>query len=144
MQKRYTATNLTKYDFCNKIYVICPRCKDMATIMKKDNNEKGSMDSSRLVCKKCSYYKVGEFDLNPHHLDLWLKIACCGNILWAYNEEHLEYIEKYVGAQLRERRKDEYGWHNQSIASRLPRWIKLSKNRDEVLKCIGKLKDLLD
>ena len=71
---------------------------------------------------------------------LWLEISCCGETLWAYNEKHLEFIEKYVAAKLRERVPN----INKSLASRLPDWIKRAKNRDEILKAIGKLKEKLN
>ncbi|WP_155985714.1 hypothetical protein [Paenibacillus gorillae] len=32
---------------------------------------------------------------------LYLQVACCGRTLWAYNLEHLSYLEKYVEAELR-------------------------------------------
>lgn len=48
---------------------------------------------------------------------------------------------KYVEAELRERIPN----INKSVASRLPQWIKSAKNRDEILKCIRKLrKELSD
>ena len=56
--------------------------------------------------------------------------------------EHLQYLEEYVGAKLRSRKKDEEsGWQNQSFTSRLPSWIKDKKNRGEILKAIKKLKN---
>ena len=45
---------------------------------------------------------------------------------------------------LRERTQDNLGWHNQSIASRLPKWMKESKNRDNILKGISKLRSKLN
>lgn len=78
------------------------------------------------------------------HFPLWLQIPCCSEILWAYNPEHLQFLESYVGALLRERARDEeHGWSNQSLASRLPSWIKSFKNRAGVLKCVEKLKERL-
>lgn len=68
---------------------------------------------------------------------LWLKINCCGEILWAYNYKHLEFIENYVSAKLRERKP----FVNKSLASRLPKWIKSAKNREEILKAVAKLKE---
>ncbi|MFI8685911.1 hypothetical protein [Rossellomorea sp. NPDC077527] len=66
---------------------------------------------------------------------MWLTTNCCGDTLWAYNKEHLIFLESYVGALVRERVPN----INQSVASRLPGWIKSVKNRDAVLKCIEKL-----
>ncbi|MEW9532434.1 hypothetical protein AB0B72_28180, partial [Microbispora sp. NPDC049125] len=36
-------------------------------------------------------------------LHLWLQTPCCGNVLWAYNIRHLDLLEGYIGADLRER-----------------------------------------
>jgi len=74
-------------------------------------------------------------------LELWLSIECCGNRLWALNEDHLVWLEDFVAASLRERRRDPaHGWSNSSLASRLPRWITAAENRDMILKAIEKLK----
>ncbi len=74
-------------------------------------------------------------------LPLWLRFECCGAVLWAYNIEHLQYIERFVRADLRERVRDErHGWMNASLASRLPRWLKLAKNRETVLHAIQQLR----
>lgn len=71
---------------------------------------------------------------------LWLQIECCGEELWAYNEKHLDFIENYVSAKLRERIPNK----NRSLASRMPKWIKSAKNRDDILKAIKKLRGKLD
>ncbi len=72
---------------------------------------------------------------------LWLSTTCCGELLWAYNERHLYFIERFVGATLREhRRRPESGWSNNSLANRLPGWLKAAGHRDEVLKACAKLR----
>ncbi len=50
------------------------------------------------------------------------------------NEEHLDFLEAFVSAGIRE----SYG--NETLASRLPEWMKRGHNREEVLRCIGKLR----
>ena len=102
--------------------------------------ENGFWEEEVLSCKHCGFIKKGKnlfFDIRP---DLQLETSCCGNKLWALNEEHLQYIENFVSAELRERVHDENGWHNQSLSSRLPKWIQSAKNRDEILKAVEKLK----
>ncbi|MEH2422760.1 MAG: hypothetical protein V7K48_18135 [Nostoc sp.] len=77
-------------------------------------------------------------------LPLWLQTSCCGQVLWAYNEAHLNFLEGYVQSRLRERLPDEtLGWHNGSLASRLPRWIKLTQHQEKVLQKIQQLKQRL-
>ncbi len=74
------------------------------------------------------------------HSSLWLRTQCVGNELWAYNKEHLEFIKSYVSAKLRESHHDsEYGYSNSSLASRLPKWMKLGGNREAVLAAVSTL-----
>ncbi|MBO9555970.1 hypothetical protein [Cellulomonas sp.] len=68
-------------------------------------------------------------------LDLWLQTPCEGHVLWAYDEAHLDYLERYVAAGLREQEPG-----NASVASRLPAWIKASKNRDSVGRALSRLR----
>jgi hypothetical protein len=78
------------------------------------------------------------------HYPLWLQMPCCGQTLWAYNLRHLNFIEAFVRAELRERVPDEqYGWSNRSLFSRLPKWIQSHKNREAILKAISKIRNLL-
>lgn len=51
--------------------------------------------------------------------------------LWCYNEEHLATLRDYVTAT--QRRRTSATTHH-SMFVRLPAWMKLAKNRDEVLK----------
>jgi hypothetical protein len=69
-------------------------------------------------------------------LSLWLQTECGGHVLWAKNEGHLLFLERYVAADLRERTPNMNG----SLPSRLPTWIKLAKHRDEVLRCLQRLR----
>ena len=57
-------------------------------------------------------------------------------MLLGINLEHLNEIEKYVSAELRKRHLGDY----RSMVEKLPRWISSKKNRDDLLKTIGKLK----
>lgn len=68
-------------------------------------------------------------------LPLWLQTPCCGEVLWAFNEEHPAFLADYIAASLREREPN----RNSSLASRLPAWMKRAQNRDAVLKCIEHL-----
>ena len=72
-------------------------------------------------------------------LALWLQIPCAGKVLWAWNEAHLTFLENYVGATLRERVPNQ----NNSLASRLPTWIKDRKHREEVLDGLARLRQSL-
>jgi hypothetical protein len=118
------------------VLVSCPRCTHAAP--------------RRFQCFACGHSsRCGKSSPNsrpngpvidPYFgLPLWLQINTRHGILYAYNAEHLEWLCLFVEARLRERRADEWGWTN-SMAARLPRWVKLAKNRDEVLRSLGRLR----
>jgi len=127
--------------------VVCPSCENCAKVIADTSNvEVDSKPDSlphKVVCLNCSYYdwtdvpRYGKQNFDWYfRLPLWLEMKCCGEVLWAYNLSHLEFIEDYVGALLRNRKP----CINASLASRLPKWIKEAKNREPILKCIKKLK----
>ncbi|WP_028390657.1 hypothetical protein [Bacillus cihuensis] len=141
--------------------VHCPRCNSCSRIFTPSNakgqNEPGYIghESKRLVCSKCGFIK----DIHPKRrwdnlwafshelfdekqgidwyfgLPLYLQTQCCGHNIWFFNFEHLSHIEDYIKKHVRPS-----GLYYLSIESRLPTWMKLSKNREEVLKTIEKLK----
>lgn len=129
--------------------VVCPRCAGRAELVflpdPDDPSVRPYSRPPRVVCSRCSYAEVRRSpgsvpDSAPvdHFtgLPLWLQTPCAGHVLWAWNVWHLDFIERYVSADLRERTPD----INTSLASRLPRWIKSAKHRDDVLKGIARLR----
>jgi hypothetical protein len=72
-------------------------------------------------------------------LPLRLRARTRHGVLYAYNSAHLDWIEAFVAAPLRERRV-EHGSANRSIASRLPVWVKSAKNREEVLRAVARMR----
>ncbi|QJE98338.1 TFIIB-type zinc ribbon-containing protein [Luteolibacter luteus] len=142
------------HDFMDEMLVVCPRCSGRAISRQSDPDARpGWFSKRRLVCTQCSYsqeWKAREIRRNWRGLDdyyrlpLLLQAPCCGETLWAYNERHLAFLEDYVAAPLRERRRDpETGWANSSMASRLPQWMTSGKNRRAVLKALTRLRMLL-
>ena len=69
---------------------------------------------------------------------LWYSGLVNGQVLWAYNLEHLEFIKQYVAATVRLREPNK----NATLASRLPSWILEKNNREAVLKEIKKIGQL--
>jgi hypothetical protein len=156
------------YDFVEEFLVECPKCKSFAKVLLQDTNlisDYPLFSPRKLTCLSCGLTKIWKgkgmigVQMSPHKRQipqrflviggnfdwyfqepLWLQTECCGETLWAYNEKHLEFIENYVAAKLRARIPNQ----NRSLASRLPKWIKSAKNRDEILKAIGKLKEKLN
>ncbi|HVF18587.1 MAG TPA: hypothetical protein VNA21_16810 [Steroidobacteraceae bacterium] len=66
---------------------------------------------------------------------LWFVGDIKGNVFWAYNQEHLQFIRDYVAATLRIRQPNK----NSSLASRLPAFLLAKKNRAAVLKEIDRM-----
>ena len=72
-------------------------------------------------------------------LKLWLQKPFGDELFWAYHYEHLQLLEHYVRAKLRERGIDNKGSKNSLMFSRLPTFITKAGNREEVLKIINAL-----
>lgn len=151
-------------EFADEFLVVCPKCDNRAKVILAETvefNPANHLFSARkLICPNCGFNKIKDsksnfgilFSNKKTNFDclviggafdwyfqetLWLQRECGGKTLWAMNERHLEFIENYVAAKIRARTPNV----NQSIASRLPQWIKSAKNRDEILKTIEKLKE---
>lgn len=165
--EKFIDTDESVFDFGNEFLVVCPKCSLMAkVILKRENADFEIFSYRKIVCLNCGLSKDwngsgiigfhsgkvpeksssrkwiaigGNFDWYFQE-PLWLQINCCGETLWAYNFKHLEFIENYVTARLRRRIPNQ----NQSLASRLPKWIKNAKNREEIIKAIAKLKEKLN
>jgi len=148
------------YDFYDEFLVVCPKCGRMAKVSidgtefaklpqkKRQKFRNNFFAPRRLVCANCAHFElwkgtqitVGSNVDWYFRLPLWLEIKCGGERLWAYNEKYLELLENYVAAKLRERTTK----GRSSFLSKLPKWIKSSKNRDEILRAIEKLRGKLN
>ena len=114
--------------------VVCPRCHSRARAT-----------SARLTCPACTYTAtftgrctrwggpVDPWFAQP----VWFQASCRGRRLWALNEAHLDLLETYVTARLRERYR---GPSSMTMLARLPRWIKAAENRDHVRTAITRLR----
>jgi hypothetical protein len=153
-EQRFLDSGQTVYGLQSEILVACPKCQSCARILTVDSENTDLFSPRRLTCFHCGHSRKWEQKLIQFQWyiapvvdgyfrePLWLQTSCGNEILWAFNLKHLELIENYVTAKLRERWKTEdYGWQNKTLVSRLPKWISSAKNRDIVLKSIQKLKD---
>jgi hypothetical protein len=131
-------------DFTRVIYVICPACHKQAVV------EAPPIASrlARLTCPYCGLskekqatpYSLGRAADPFFDLPLWLTARSRNNQLWAYNDEHLQFLRDHVEAQLRER--NGLAMRNQSLGSRLPKWMLTKKNRSSLLKSIKHLEEI--
>jgi hypothetical protein len=157
--ERFLDTGTRIYDFYEEFLVVCPKCARLAKVVIEEAEfaklptrkllkfRNQFFAPRRLICLNCLHrdtWKGNQIKIGGNvdwyfRLPLWLEISCCGTTLWAYNEKHLEMLESYVSAKLRERTVK----GRSSFLSKLPKWIKSAKNRDEILKAIKKLKEKL-
>ena len=73
---------------------------------------------------------------DPHFgLPLRLATSTRHGIVWAYNLRHLNELSSYVTAKLRVRQNS----GNSAMSSRIPKWMKLAKHREEIAKALCKL-----
>ncbi|MDY6911836.1 MAG: hypothetical protein SVM79_05725 [Chloroflexota bacterium] len=163
--KRFNTDNAYVWSFGNEFLIVCPRCNKRA-IVKPLQKESGP--EARVSCSNCGYSKnwvrkshgvlftqnreafdEGEIGIGDavdwyFHHPLWLQEKCCGEVLWAYNREHLEWLRSFVSATIRERKeREDHGWSNRALASRLPRWISQANNRRPILAAISKMEKRL-
>jgi hypothetical protein len=110
----------------------------------------------RLVCLHCTAVRDwipskrdwGRLIAGPHGPNhpffgrsLWLQAPCCGHILLAYNDRHLDTLQSYVSADLRERTNSD---PKRGMLYRLPAWIKKAGHRNYVLRAIDLLREQLN
>jgi hypothetical protein len=162
LKKTFLNKNKTLIGLGYEFLVVCPHCAFCAKVVALDDSSPYVANvKRRFVCTaygttkdkvmkangygqaRVSYEPKADYEViligDPcdwyFQLPLYLQIECSGNTLWALNLEHLNYIESYIEAGLRESHP-----YYLSVESRLPKWMKLAKNREDVLKAIQKLK----
>ena len=69
--------------------------------------------------------------------ELWLQAAFKNEVFWAYNDRHLDYLQHYIGAGLREHKNRTHF----TMLEKLPKFMQLAKHREGLLKLIRKLKE---
>ena len=89
-----------------------------------------------LTCTHCGFARE-----QKEPCELWLRVACCGHTLWARSARHLEFLESYVAATLRERLLN--NWPDREYLAMLPKWLCLAKNRAAVLRGFAVLRKRL-
>lgn len=139
--QRFQDENFLPSDFYQEVVVFCPTCAKKA--MAKVNFE---TKTARLLCLHCgcnkettTAIKYGTINTAANYYfkaELWLKAPFKNDVFWAYNDKHLEYLERYISATIREH-KDRTGF---TLLEKLPKFYHEAKNREGLLKIIAKLK----
>ncbi|MFJ4791024.1 hypothetical protein [Streptomyces sp. NPDC088794] len=155
---RFRDPRHTADDFLGSIIVCCPGCAKAARVVP----EPGAYDPRawllfrprRLVCRGCGLSRMwsgrevapargsaGPVTDPYFGTPLWLQVETRHGWLWAYDLEHLDLISRFVQARLRERAPWYDTGRKMTLVARLPVWIKRAKNRDDVLRAIGRLRE---
>jgi len=139
---RFQDENLLLSDFYKEVWVVCASCSKKALATVNFETKK-----ARLFCTNCGYnkevstlvyrYTSAELPASMYfEAKLWLIAPFKNDVFLAYNDKHLEYLERYIGATLREH-KDRTHF---TLLEKLPGFYHDAKNRDGLLKIIKKLK----
>ena len=145
--ERFNDQNKRLTDFRTEVLVVCPACRKQAVASVEYENEK-----SRLQCPSCGYNKVkttearlfgikGHIEVAAHvyfSAELWLVHPFKSDVVWAYNYAHLDYLESYISAKLREHKERSHF----TLLEKLPRFYHDAKNRTALLKLINKMRKL--
>ena len=115
------------------------RCRKCGATIQRGFDTFNGHDTTEITCGGCktvneceiSWSRAQEIGTDPKFgCTLLLRAVFRGNVLWAWNLDHLDFLEGYVGSSLRERIPN----RNRSMASRLPKWMKEAKNREGIMK----------
>lgn len=153
-EKRFQENNEDRFSIStptndDPTLVVCLKCQSRAAVTLHND---GGNDEARLSCPSCGYNLAKIVEERTFYWDaenptdsyfganLWLQTDCVGESLWAFNRRHLEYLEDFVSAKHRQRNPNVDTWMNSSLASRLPKWLKAAKNREQIVKAIAVLK----
>jgi hypothetical protein len=125
------------------ILVSCEKCGQCATLRRFTFPRKSVLRLGECSCLHCGHQWAMEagsdfFSTGP----LWLRIPCHANVLWVLNRPHLDFLEQFIGAELREERIGDYS--SRRLSSALPRWMLAAKNRADVVRSLKKLREKLE
>lgn len=145
MSTRFIDQNKRLSDFYTEVWVVCPSCSKKATTKVDYEKKKASLFCENCGTNKQSSTETSVFSVkgNWHmaapsyfNTELWLQHPFKNDLFCAYNGEHLNYLEQYIAAYLREH-KDRVGF---TLLERLPKFYHEAKNRKALLSIIQKLK----
>ncbi len=143
---RFEDKNYRLTDFENEVWIACPNCGKQA-IARIAEQEK----QAKLSCIHCGFHKTCSMEFTNNNgkilvvkqaahfyfeARLWFLASFKNNLFWAYNPEHLNYLETYISAKLREHKNRSHF----TLLEKLPKFYHEAKNREGLLKLIAKLK----
>lgn len=106
--------------------VACPFCGAL---------KNGKVNKRRFDC----YYQHKGKGCEPFFgFEFWFKTSFKGKVVWALNRKHLNYLIDFLGADLIEKSS---AYPMSTASDRLPKFVKLAKNRNAILKQLRKLQE---
>lgn len=162
MKTRFNGYARSTEDYLREILVECTNCSQKAVVTVTSLKERKEIEEIKFSCTNCGIDKVllekagrqinfgnseewershfyMQTNIDPYFgLPLWLQKEFPEGLLWAYNFDHLSFLEHQIAAELRERKLD--GILDCSIESRLPKWMSTDKKAEEILLTIQQLK----
>jgi hypothetical protein len=150
--QRFRDDGRSQFSYLDEILVSCPKCAAAGHVLPsgvaRGHPKIPAFAPRRFYCSACNHraesrggvVTFGTDGRDPYlRLPLRLQARTRHGVLYAYGRAHLDWIEAFVAAPLRERRV-ESGSANRSVVSRLPLWVKAAKNREDVLRAIGRMR----
>ena len=137
---------LADHAFWDRILVDCPACGGVALVRPEDEArdwDNLAFGARRMTCPGCGEARrQARGAVSAPNMGLPLRLVGRGRQgdLRAWNEAHLDHIEADVRAQHRREAIAPGGPRNASVLSRLSRWVKAARNRDQVLKLIARMR----
>ena len=123
------------------IKTFCNNCGEKIKFSQIVNERKDYINIRCNACNASHKFEPKISEYNSFYViiekyGLWYTENFRGNHFWAYNDDHLKYIENYIKAGLRQR-------HNRlgvTLVERLPKFVKSAKNRNDLIKLIEKMR----
>lgn len=141
------------------IYEVTGQCTSTGRYFKMSMLKQDIHGQKKKVrCPYCDEYVIGDVQLNNNNhiivykdirnasdpyfnYPLYLQTSFRGKTIWALNQEHLQYLIDYLSANLRTVQSDYHEVYKtmRTQSDLLPSFMKLSKNREGIVKALKKL-----
>lgn len=111
----------------SQIHVHCPHCT--------------ALNQTKLQKTQVSWYYKSDIQHGSDpifNLEYYYKEDYQGKSVWALNLEHLDYLIQYISADLREKPSR---FIHRTASYRLPKYMKLAKNRAGIVKLLHQLRE---
>ncbi|MHC1777594.1 MAG: hypothetical protein AB9834_19505 [Lentimicrobium sp.] len=142
---RFNDQNYRLSDFQDEVWVVCPNCRQKAIARNYPE-----LQTARLLCTSCGFSRscstthtvagvaatVRQAAHSHFGAELWLQHPFRNDVFRAYNQKHLEYLEQYISARLRQHPNRSHF----TLLEKLPKFYHEARNREDLLKIILKLK----